>query len=233
MEGLIDNAKKFMASEEGQKMQATFEQKGGADIDQFLGQNKSSSSDNINFSNSSGGDYNQPSYGSGSNTSNQYSAQRQNQDLLNNDGPPEDKKSGGRDAGVVGNVGAAETRERDHDYSGYGGEDSTAEGGWGANRGGDSFSRQNQLGADEPESGGNGQSGRTGYNDSNYDGVRQAGNFDASGTSTPAYRQEDEEYESGKGSGGQAHGKEHYMLDPYGDNSTELDKHNPLHEQHR
>jgi hypothetical protein len=54
--------------------------------------------------------------------------------------------------------------------------------------------RQNQLGADQPESDGNGQSGRTGYNDSNYDGRRQAGNFDASGTSTPAYRQEDGEW---------------------------------------
>lgn len=52
---------------------------------------------------------------------------------------------------------------------------------------------QNQLGADQPESGGDGQSGRTGDNDGNYDGGRQAGNFDASGTSTPAYRQEDGE----------------------------------------
>jgi hypothetical protein len=52
---------------------------------------------------------------------------------------------------------------------------------------------QNQLGADQPESEGNGQSGRTGDNDGNYDGGRQAGNFDASGTSTPAYRQEDGE----------------------------------------
>lgn len=52
---------------------------------------------------------------------------------------------------------------------------------------------QNQLGADQPEAGGNGQSGRTGDNDGNYDGGRQAGNFDASGTSTPAYRQEDGE----------------------------------------
>lgn len=102
---------------------------GGADVDQFLGQNKSSSSgDNVNVSKSSGGDYNEPSYGSGSNTSNQYSAQRQNQDLLNDgerDGPrgSDDKKAGGRDTGVVGDAGAAKTRERDHDYSGYGGED--------------------------------------------------------------------------------------------------------------
>jgi hypothetical protein len=102
---------------------------GGADVDQFLDQNKSSSSgDNVNFSKSSGGDYNEPSYGSGSNTANQYSAQRQNQDLLNDgerDGPrgSDEKKSGGRDTGVVGDVGAAKTRERDHDYSGYGGED--------------------------------------------------------------------------------------------------------------
>ncbi|KAJ9112194.1 hypothetical protein QFC20_002375 [Naganishia adeliensis] len=259
MEGLIDNAKKFMASEEGQKMQATFEQKGGADVDQFLGQNKSSSSgDNVNVSKSSGGDFNEPSYGSGSNTSNQYSAQRQNQDLLNDgerDGPrgSDDKKAGGRDTGVVGDAGAAKTRERDHDYSGYGGEDSTAEGGWGANRGGkeswvvlkicdlmslSSDNLQNQLGADQPESGGNGQSGRTGDNDGNYDGGRQAGNFDASGTSTPAYRQQDgddvaDDFEAGKGSSGKVHGQEHFILDPYGDNSTEFDMNNPLHEQHR
>lgn len=98
---------------------------GGADVDQFLGQTKSSSGDNVNFSKSSGGDYNEPSYGSGSNTANQYSAQRQNQDLLN-DGEKEgsdNKKAGSRDTGVVGDVGAAQTRERDHDYSGYGGED--------------------------------------------------------------------------------------------------------------
>ncbi|GHJ88365.1 hypothetical protein NliqN6_4767 [Naganishia liquefaciens] len=164
MEGLIDNAKKFMASEEGQKMQAKFEQQGGADIDDFLGKNTASSSgDNVNF---------QQSAGDGSN---QYSAGQQ----------------GRSDAAFSGDVSEAKVREQDNDYSGYGGEDSTAEGGWGANKGGDSFSRQNQLGAENNDSGD--ASGRTGNNDTNYDGGRA---LDASGTSTPAYRQEDDDYEN-------------------------------------
>lgn len=47
---------------------------------------------------------------------------------------------------------------------------------------------QNQLGAESNDSGD--AAGRTGDNDTNYDGGRP---FDASGTSTPAYRQEDGE----------------------------------------
>ena len=123
MEGLIDNAKKFMASEEGQKMQATFgmwfraaremahsldyllsytitEQQGGADIDEFLGKNKASSSgDNVNFQKSSG---NTANYGG-----NQYSGDQQ----------------GSRDVAFSGDASKAQVREQDHDYSGYGGED--------------------------------------------------------------------------------------------------------------
>ncbi|KAJ9091218.1 hypothetical protein QFC19_009214 [Naganishia cerealis] len=258
MEGLIDNAKKFMASEEGQKMQSTFGElqyaenkslfmvksfsltsatiQGGAEVDQFLG--KSSSGDNVVSRDSSN-----PSYGSKGDSSNQYTEQNQNRQLL--DEADDFSQVGGRgqraDTGVSGDTSKADVRERDTDYSGYGGEDwqyrssvveylflATAEGGWGANLGGDSFSRQNQLAADKPESGRGGQTeGRTGDNETNYDGGRGASGLDASGTSTPAYRQEDVVLT--------------FMtmcfhlelsLNPYGDNSTKMDSQNPLHEQH-
>ncbi|KAJ9106086.1 hypothetical protein QFC21_001226 [Naganishia friedmannii] len=187
MEGLIDNAKKFMASEDGQKMQSTFQQQGGADVDQFLNQSKGSSGDNVPSS-----DFNDDSYVSRGNTGS--SEQNRNSGYLDrDDGSSSNGPRGQRgDTGVRGDTSKAETREGDNDYSGYSGEDSTASGGWGANLGGDSFSRQNQLGADKPASGDGGQGqGRTDDNDTNYDGGRGASGFDASGTSTPAYRQED------------------------------------------
>jgi hypothetical protein len=80
----------------------TVDQQGGADIDQFLGKNKASSSgDNVNFEQNSGNGGNDESSGS-----NQSGGQR---------GVSGDAFSGDASKG--------ETRERDNDYSGYSGED--------------------------------------------------------------------------------------------------------------
>lgn len=81
----------------------TLEQQGGADIDQFLGKNKASSSgDNVNFEKTSGNGGNDESSGG-----NQYSGGQR----------------GGSDDAVSGDSSKAQTRERDNDYSGYSGED--------------------------------------------------------------------------------------------------------------
>ncbi|KAJ9124129.1 hypothetical protein QFC22_000925 [Naganishia vaughanmartiniae] len=200
MEGLIDNAKKFMASEEGQKMQSTFQQQGGADIDQFLGQGRGSSGENV-LSN----DTNNDSYRSQGDAGNQYTEQNQTRERSDRDDSSASSGTRGQrgDTGVVGDASKAEARERDNDYSGYSGEDCELKFLIGLYFSAKSAHRlmDNQLGADKPASGEGGQGqGRTDDNDNNYDGARGASGFDASGTSTPAYRQEDD-YEDGNRGG--------------------------------
>ncbi|ORX40770.1 hypothetical protein BD324DRAFT_20244 [Kockovaella imperatae] len=198
METYLNNAKQFLGTEEGQKMEKQFESSTGINVDQYLGGNN-----NNNNNNNNQGQGNQGNSGFGGNNDNnndnsydqnqgqnqnqgqdQYNAASSSTDAFGNQGQDGQYGQPGAYGAVRGEgLGGALNQNQDQNQGGYGGQqgqsayegmdqgDSTSTGGYG----GAAFSRANQMGADA-------------HNDGDSDDGL-AGGY-KTGTSTPGYRQE-------------------------------------------
>ncbi|WWD19467.1 hypothetical protein CI109_103927 [Kwoniella shandongensis] len=166
MEGNIDNAKKFLNSEEGKAMNQ-----------QIFGNNNQASGDPQKDSDSA------PSYDAQGNqgASGQFGQEGQFGAV----------RGGGFGSGVPGlakgpdgQPQGGQQKTGGGDYEGYDQGDSTGEGGWGKNAQGGAFSRQNQLGTDHKNHANPGGVD----NSPDMEGYK-------TGYSTPGYRREDEDEE--------------------------------------
>ncbi|RSH91673.1 hypothetical protein EHS25_009042 [Saitozyma podzolica] len=193
MEGLIDNAKKFLATEQGQKMEQQFQSSTGINVDQYLGGSGQGQSQ-------SQGQGQSQSQGQGQATGDPQIDNQQSFDIQGNAGQPgqygqEGQYGAVRGGGFGGGMAkdAQGTRSRAKDRA-RGGTTrawtsmivSTASGGYGRNAQGGAFSRQNQMAADQSGAPGS-NSGFGGYGDNESDDGH--GGY-KTGTSTPGYRQE-------------------------------------------
>ncbi|KAG7528327.1 hypothetical protein FFLO_06238 [Filobasidium floriforme] len=207
-----------MSSDEGKNMMDNFKQ----------GENETPEESDYTPQQGGSGSNSFPSgeaqYGSNANTDNQYTAQNVNADAENqSSGAGNQNKAAGANAEgelQMGGVNKDKIKGAS-DYDGYEQGDSAASGGWGANRKGNSFSRENQLGAET-----------NGPFTSDPNTNENAVDANRSGTSTPGYAEEDE-LDSGRrktqGGGGSS------GLNPYGDNEEDgpSNENNPYHEQGR
>ncbi|GFZ48510.1 hypothetical protein JCM24511_06258 [Saitozyma sp. JCM 24511] len=192
MEGLIDNAKKFLATEQGQKMEQQFQSSTGINVEQYLGGSGQGQSQ-------SQGQGQSQSQGQGQATGDPQIDNQQSFDIQGNAGQPGQYgqegqygavRGGGFGGGMAkdaqGNSLQGQGQGQGGNYEGMDQYDSTASGGYGRNAQGGAFSRQNQMAADQSGAPGN-NSGFGGYGDNESDDGH--GGY-KTGTSTPGYRQE-------------------------------------------